>query len=143
MRHPSRIFNEPEDLLKAWNEYKEDRVEEAKKYPKVQYVGREGKRVEDYTILPLTLSGFKVFCHLKYGTVQHYFDNTDNYYDDFCAICSHIRDQIKENQITGGMLGIYNASITQRLNGLTDKQEVKVEDKVTEITVNVVKNKKK
>jgi hypothetical protein len=39
------------------------------------------------------------------------------------VICSHIREEIRENQILGGMIGVYNPSITQRLNGLTDKTE--------------------
>ena len=47
-------------------------------------------------------------------------------------------DEIRQDQIEGGMSGIYNPSITQRLNGLTDKSEVMVkeqplfEDKIEE-----------
>jgi hypothetical protein len=32
-----------------------------------------------------------------------------------------VKNEIRENQILGGLLGVYNPSITQRLNGLTDK----------------------
>ena len=34
------------------------------------------------------------------------------------------REYFRNNQIIGGMLGVFNPSITQRLNGLTEKQDV-------------------
>ena len=40
---------------------------------------------------------------------------------------------IRNNQIEGGMAGIYNPSITQRLNGLVERTENKHE--VSEIVV--------
>jgi hypothetical protein len=55
--------------------------------------------------------------------VSEYFLNRDGYYDDFTIICLRIKDEIRENQIVGGLLGFYNPSITQRLNGLTEKVE--------------------
>ena len=70
--------------------------------------------------LPYTMDGFEVFCYNNYGTVEQYFKNKDGYYTDFVPICSHIKKEIRENQITGGMLGIYNPSITQRLNNLAE-----------------------
>lgn len=121
--HPTRIFKTPDDLLKAWNEYKEDLKEQAKEWLKVQYVGKDGERKTDAQKVPLTLEGFKRFCRENYGEVQHYFDNTEGYYDDFCVICTRIREEIRENQIIGGMLGFYNPSITQRLNNLKEQQE--------------------
>jgi hypothetical protein len=122
--HPTRIFKTPDELLKAWEEYKSMLIEQAKEWPRIQYVGKDGERVEDYPKLPLVKDGFQVWCFKNYGTVEHYFRNTDGYYEEFCTICSHISKEIKADQITGGMLGVYNASITQRLNGLTDKSEV-------------------
>lgn len=118
--HPTRIFKSPDELLKAWNEYKSTLKEQAKDWPKVQYVGRDGEKVTDYPKLPLTMDGFEVWCFDNYGTVEHYFKNTEGYYDDFCPICSRIRSEIRTDQITGGLLGEYNASITQRLNGLKE-----------------------
>lgn len=121
--HPTRIFKKPKELLKAWEEYKVDLEKQSKEWVKVQYVGKDGDRKTDPQKLPYTLEGFKRFCRENYGEVDHYFNNSEGYYDDFCTICSRIKEEIRENQITGGMLGFYNASITQRLNGLTDKQE--------------------
>jgi hypothetical protein len=119
--HPTRIFKTAEELQKAFEAYKEHLEVEALKWVKVQYVGKEGERVEDKYKLPMTLEGFEIFCYNNYGMVKQYFDNKDGYYTDFVAICSYIRTEIRNNQITGGLLGVYNPSITQRLNGLTEK----------------------
>lgn len=123
MPHPTRIFKKPEEMLKAWEGYKKNLVAESKKWKKIQYVGKDGIRKTDYPKLPLTLEGFKRWCREQktLGEIEHYFSNTEGYYDDFCGICSRIREEIREDQITGGLLGFYNPSITQRLNGLTEK----------------------
>ncbi len=122
--HPTRIFANELELSKAWEEYKENLKMQAHDWPKVQYVGKDGMRVEDYPVLPYTLEGFYIYCRKNYGCVKEYFLNRTGYYDMFTTICSHIKDEIRNQQIIGGMLGAYNASITQRLNGLVDKQEV-------------------
>ena len=124
--NPKRNFETPEDLEKAWENFKKYKIEDAKNWPKVQYVGKEGERVEDYPVLPLTKSGFELWCYKIYGHVSQYFDNKDNYYNDFVGICSHIKEEIRENQIIGGLLGFFNPSITQRLNGLKESQEVEI-----------------
>jgi hypothetical protein len=53
----------------------------------------------------------------------NYFENKEKRYSDFVAICSRVKREIREDQIIGGMVGIYNPSITQRLNALTEKTE--------------------
>lgn len=121
--HPTRIFKNPDDLEVAWQEYKKDLKKQAKEWLRVQYVGKDGDRVEDPQKVPMTLEGFKRFCRENYGETQQYFENKDSLYNDFVAICSRIREEIREDQIIGGLLGFYNPSITQRLNGLVDKKE--------------------
>ena len=122
--HPTRIFQTDSELLDSWNQYKSYLIDEAKKWPKIQYVGKDGQRVEDYPVLPYSLDGFEVWYYAIYKKYIHqYFENKDGYYQDFVAICSHIRKEIRSQQITGGMLGMFNPSITQRLNNLTEKTE--------------------
>lgn len=121
--HPTRIFKTPAELEKVWLEYKEDLKNQSKEWEKIQYVGKDGSKKIDYPKLPLTMAGFEVYCYNNIGNVGQYFDNKDGYYDDFVTICSHIRKEIRADQINGGMLGFYNPSITQRLNGLTEKVE--------------------
>lgn len=124
--HPTRIFKKPEDLYNAFCEYKESLKEESKQWLNIQYVGKEGNRVTDGMKIPYTLEGFERYCYSKYGNVGQYFDNKQGYYEDFVAICSRVKNEIRENQIVGGLLGVYNPSITQRLNSLTDKQQTTI-----------------
>lgn len=125
--HPTRIFKKPEDLLKVWDEYKADLKVQAENWLKIQYVGKDGERVTDKYKLPYTFEGFKRFCwDNKIGCIEQYFKNKDGLYDDFVPICSQVKTEIRENQITGGLLGVYNPSITQRLNNLTEKTESNV-----------------
>lgn len=114
-------------MIELWSAYKEDLTEQAQKWGKVQYVGKDGDKVTDYPKLPLILEGFKVYCHEQnIGYIHQYFDNAEGLYDSYLVICSRIREEIRLDQITGGMLGMYNASITQRLNGLVDKKETEI-----------------
>lgn len=128
--HPTRIFKSPDELEHAWTLYKESLKFEALEWLKVQYVGKDGCRMTDAMKLPYTMEGFEVFCYENYGTVEQYFKNKDDYYTDFVPICSHIKKEIRSNQITGGLLGVYNPSITQRLNSLVEKSETKVDTSI-------------
>ena len=119
--HPTRIFKTPEELYAAFEGYKKDLDEKAKEWLKVQYVGKDGDRVTDKYKLPYTLEGFERYCYDNHGVVEQYFKNQDGLYDDFIPVCLRVKNEIRENQILGGLLGVYNPSITQRLNGLTDK----------------------
>jgi hypothetical protein len=124
--HPTRVFKEEKDMLKAWNEFKEDLKKQSLEWVKVQYVGKDSVRVEDAQKVPYTLEGFKRFCRNNYGEIEQYFSNQNGYYTDFVGICNTIREEIRENQIIGGLLGFHNASITQRLNGLKDQSEIEL-----------------
>jgi hypothetical protein len=126
--HPTRIFKTDIELLNAWNQYKQYLIEEAKKWPKIQYVGKDGQRVEDYPVLPYSLEGFEVWYYNTFKQwIHQYFKEKDGYYQDFVPICSHIRKEIRSQQITGGMLGMFNPSITQRLNNLVEKTDNKTD----------------
>lgn len=124
MAHPTRIFNKPEELQKAWNDFKKDLELQSEQWQKIQYVGKDGSRVAEPQKVPYTLEGFKRFCRIEYGEVEQYFTNQGGYYDDFVGICRAIKEEIRENQIVGGLLGFYNPSITQRLNNLTERQDI-------------------
>jgi len=91
---------------------------------------------------PLTQVGFRTFAADKGQSVQDYFANTDGRYSEYATICSRIEEAIRMDQIEGGMVGQYNPSITQRLNGLTEKTDVTTNGKdLNEIKVTIVTNK--
>jgi hypothetical protein len=89
------------------------------------YVGKDADEVYRRKERPLTLEGFENWCadNEIINDLGDYFSNKDNKYSDYSTICSRIKRTIRQDQIEGGMVGIYNPSITQRLNGLVDKTE--------------------
>lgn len=127
-----KYIETPERLYELFEEYKTD----VKSNPRTRKVtgNKDFILSEEKLERPLTMDGFEVFCWKKGMTVNHYFDNQSGSYDDYCTICLIIKKEIRQDQIDGGMVGQYNASITQRLNGLTEKTEsniVVTENKVT------------
>lgn len=138
--HPTRIFKSPDELEKSFLEYKENLKEQANEWLKVQFVGKEGERKAEPQKVPMTFEGFKRFCRENYGEVEQYFTNQDDYYTDFIGICRAIKEEIRENQIIGGLLNFYNPSITQRLNNLVDRKDVKSNDKPLESSTVVMPN---
>ena len=119
-----KYIETPEKMLQLWEDYKAH----TKNNPRLIYqLDRNGSIVPVPHEVPYTQQGFEVYVKRKYGwTIGQYFDNQDKLYNDYIAICSHIRMERQQDQIEGGMVGQYNASITQRLNGLTDKQETTI-----------------
>lgn len=99
-----------------------------KKKPRHRFVmnQRTGRMIKEKLEVPLTKEGF--YNYVAYQgfmtTLKDYFSNRENRYESFVPICTRIRAEITQDQIEGGMVGQYNPSITQRLNGLTDKQEL-------------------
>jgi hypothetical protein len=122
-----KLIETPEALWNYFLEYKEW----VSNNPLLieDYVGKDADRVLREKPRALTLEGFECYLFDKgiISDLSQYFANTEQRYTDYQTICSHIRKTIRANQIEGGMAGIYNPSITQRLNGLVEKQEQKVE----------------
>jgi len=79
---------------------------------------------------PLTIEGFENWLEDNeiINNLSNYFANSNNAYSDFSTICSRIKRNVRQDQIEGGMAGIYNPSITQRLNNLTEKTETIVRE---------------
>jgi hypothetical protein len=77
---------------------------------------------------PLTMEGFQNYLEDNkiITDVTDYFENKQERYSDYVRVCSRIRRVIRQDQIEGGMVGIYNQSITQRLNGLAEKSQIEV-----------------
>jgi len=116
---------------KMWEYFEAYRAEKKSNPILVQdFVGKDGDEVNRKKERPLTLDGFEVWCFENgiINDLSNYFANYDNKYSEYLTICSRIRKAIRTDQIEGGMAGIYNPSITQRLNGLTEKSEMTVKE---------------
>lgn len=114
----------PKQMLELFNKYKAN--VKANPFKVTDWVGGIGKKVVREKEKPLTLEGFYCFGYENEVTLKHYFLNTGGAYENFCAICSHIKEIIRKDQIEGGMAGMYNPSITQRLNNLVEKTQTEI-----------------
>lgn len=121
-----KLIESPEKMWEYFQQYRKDI--KARPITVKDWVGGQAMEVTREKEKPLTLEGFDnwLFEQNIINGIEQYFSNRDNAYSDFLGICSRIRNVIREDQISGGMAGIYNPSITQRLNGLVDKQENKI-----------------
>ena len=128
-----KYIETPEKLYQLFEEYKS-----SLKPREIQKATATGVKSEFHTP-PYTMEGFENFCFVNYSDIHHYFDNTDERYNDYRTICSHIKKVIRQDQIEGGMVGQFNPSITQRLNSLTEKTDVTSQgEKINEIKVTIV-----
>ena len=91
-----------------------------------EYHGKDGDERIKPLERPLTLDGFETYCYDKVGCIEPYLSNRDDRYSDYIGIITRIRKEIRDDQISGGMVGQYNSNLTARLNGLVDKKETEV-----------------
>jgi hypothetical protein len=117
-----KYIETPEKLYELFEEYKK-----SLKPREIQKATAAGVKSE-FHMPPLTMEGFDVYVMKSEGIeskgVEQYFSNRDDRYNEYVGICSRIKREIRNDQIEGGMVGQYNPSITQRLNGLTEKTDV-------------------
>jgi len=134
----SKYIETPEKLYEIFQEYKK-----SLKPREIQKATPKGV-VSEWHTPPLTMEGFEVFVYNWEGIeskgVEQYFSNRDGRYLAYVDICSRIKKEIRRDQIEGGMVGQFNPSITQRLNGLTEKTDVTTQgERISEIKVNIIK----
>lgn len=121
-----KYIETPEKLLALWDEYKESVNNEL-----IEQATSRGEIVTLSVKAPLLRSGFEAFVYRKYGYhVCQYLDNQDNAYSEYLGVIMCIRKEWETDQISGTMTGRYKApNLTARLNGLTERQEIKLEGK--------------
>jgi hypothetical protein len=132
-----KTIEKPEQMWELFEAYKMSVI----KNPILiqDYVGKDGCMVYRERQRPLTMEGFENYCEDNICFVHQYFVNQEGRYGDYVNICSRIKRTIRQDQIEGGMASIYNPSITQRLNNLTEKTDVTSNGKeLNEIKITIV-----
>lgn len=133
-----KYIETPEKMWELFESYKDW----CKANPRYQYSlsTKTGEATAIPLERPLTQVGFRCYAAEMGCTVHQYFANVDGRYSEYVTICSRIEEAIRRDQIEGGMVGQYNASITQRLNGLTEKVDTTTNGQsINEIKVNIIK----
>jgi hypothetical protein len=125
MGRPNKIQS-PEHLYELFEAYKK----KTKENPFIvkDFVGKDAEMVYREKERPLTMEGFNnyVFDMGIIHGLDNYFANSRGRYKKFSSICRTIKEQIRQDQIEGGMAGMYNPSITQRLNNLVEKTQTTI-----------------
>ena len=120
----NRIFKE-EDIIELFEGKKKQLLDNAKKWDKTQFVGKDGTERQVTPVLPFMLKGFYTYVYEETGhLIEHYFTNKDGLYDDCVSICTHIKNYRDETMGTGGLTGHYNANLTARLTDAVDRQAI-------------------
>jgi len=121
-----KYIETPEKLWEYFELYKKET--KSKPFLVKDWVGKYATDVYREKERPLTIEGFEcwLFDNNIIGDLSHYFANTNNKYTDYLTICSRVKKAVRQDQIEGGMAGMYNPSITQRLNGLVEKTQTDV-----------------
>ena len=140
-----KYIETPEKMWEHFLEYKKH----VKANPIIvkDWVGKDANSVYREKERPLTLEGFENYLEDEgvINDLSNYFANSNNAYSEYSTICSRIKRNVREDQITGGMAGIYNPSITQRLNNLVERvdattKDEKIESTPSTIAVRIIKN---
>lgn len=118
-----KYIESPEKLKEYFSEYQKET--KSKPFIIKDWVGKDAIEIYREKERPFTIQGFE--CWLSDNDIIEdlgdYLKNKENRYTDYAPICSYIKKQTSKDQIEGGMAGIYNPSITQRLNGLVEKTQ--------------------
>ena len=101
---------------------------------------RAGEQINLKINKPLTIISF---CHYVGIDCQTYYNHVNGEYKDvqpeLFDVFIHIHEAIKDEQITGAALNIYNERIVSKLNGLSDTINVQVtEQPVVNINLNAL-----
>ena len=120
----NKYIETPEKLWELFESY----VEKERSNPmyKVEYVGKDGDRVDTPLQVPITFEGFE--CYLAdEGIIQDlgkYSANTDNAYTEFVTIITRIRNNCFVQNFKGASVGLFNANIIAKKLGLIEKTQM-------------------
>ena len=128
------IFTDPKVLYNAISEYFET-TNERRDWDGQNWVGKDGEEVVVKKQVPFSLKGLCIFL----GVSSHYFSEFKKSKmflsdPDFLEVYTWAMDVIETQQVDGGLLGYFNASLTARLNGLSDKQDMTLNATVTQLS---------
>jgi len=117
-----------DQILQAFEEYKADI--KSRPFKQHDFIGgKDLHEVHRKKERPLTLVGFYNYCFNHYSDVHNYFENTDGRYEKYKGITIRIREEIRQDQVEGGMAGVYNSNLTARLNGIKEQTDITSKDK--------------
>lgn len=74
--------------------------------------------------VPLSIKGFCIFALITHKTFLNYMEEDEQLDKDLLQVSMRIHDFIQTEQVNGANVGLYNANIVARVNGLSDNMNV-------------------
>jgi hypothetical protein len=133
----TKYIKTPKDFLKLWDDYK-GYVDEDPYNDSV--LSNKGDIKTISRKKPYLRQGFESWAYRELGHhIHQYIDNHNNAYEDYLGVVTCARMEWETDQISGSLTGQYKAPhLVARLNGLSDKQEVKQETTIRDLTIEVI-----
>lgn len=138
-----------EELEKLFKDYKKNRSKEFDYRPELIKSGdKAGTIIQIPLPKPLTIESFLLFADINTQTFLNYADPSYMINEDknsiekvkdrqrLLDICTRIRLEIKDYQLSGASNGVLNERITARINGLNETVNIKQETKETVTIIN-------
>lgn len=113
----------PEELWDLFKQY----VAHESESPlyKIEYVGKDGNKVQTALQVPITFEGFE--CYLAdrqiINDLGDYSCNKDKRYTEYTTIITRIRKNCFVQNFKGASVGLFNANLIAKKLGLIDKTE--------------------
>lgn len=91
------------------------------------YVGKDAIRVDRKKPRPLTIEGFENFVMRKGWCIADFdYLKSPEETDVLEQVIRRVRSEIRQNQLEGGMVGIFSGNIVSRLNRLAENVDTRV-----------------
>lgn len=133
-----RQFNySGQQIMDKWAEYVE--------YMKTQVFERaeaikSGERAGDIIYIPVqkpyTIESFCLFSGIEVRTYFNYLNgNSENADDNLIQSLTYVNTEIKNQQVQGGVSGMFNPMLVARINQITDNSTVNLNANVAQINL--------
>jgi acetylglutamate kinase len=131
-----RYIQTPEKLYELFEQYTEDTKRRVRTIPKAT---NKGVLYEEH-VPPLTIDGFKTYANKQGTDINRYWYNVDSTLNEYVSIVTRIKEEIRNDQVEGALVGQYQQNIVARLNNLTEKTDVTTNgEAINEIKISIIR----
>ena len=131
-----KYIETPEELYSLFERYAEDTKKRVRTIPKAT---NKGVLYEEH-VPPLTIDGFKTYANKQGSDINRYWYIVDGTLNDYVSIVTRIKEEIRNDQVEGALVGQYQQNIVARLNNLTEKTDVTTNgEAINEIKISIIR----
>ena len=131
-----KYIKTPEELYQLFESYTLDTKQRVRTIPKAT---NKGVLYEEH-VPPLTIDGFKTYANKQGSDINRYWYNVDGTLNEYVSIVTRIKEEIRNDQVEGALVGQYQQNIVARLNNLTEKTDVTTNgEAINEIKISIIR----